>query len=203
MDFALTSDMKASPMLPHERSRLHALLDAHRPADELESSHLAHIVSFVARHDDPFDRDIAEGHLTGSAFILDPAQRLLLTHHLRLDIWVQLGGHSDGECVAEDVAMREAREESGLGDLEFAAALRLPGGAPRLLDVDVHRIPARRDEPAHDHLDLRFLLRTQSPECIVANPSETKALEWVTLDEATRRGDAGMRRALGRVAGMR
>lgn len=182
------------------RARLDRLLREHVPVDARELLHLEHVRAFCARHDDPFDRSLAEGHLTGSAFVLDPEGRLLLTHHLRLGIWVQLGGHSDGELVAEDVALREAREESGLSDLRFDETLRFADGAPRLLDVDVHRIPARKSEPEHDHLDLRFLLRTSTPELIVADPSETKALEWVSLDEARRRGDAGMRRALGRLS---
>lgn len=181
---------------PSERTHLARLLGAHEPADDREARDLARTLAFCERHANPFDRAIAEGHLTGSAFVLDPAGRLLLTHHLRLDIWVQLGGHSDDERIAHDVAMREAREESGLPDLAFHDALLFDDGTPRLLDLDVHRIPARGSEPAHDHLDLRFLLTTRTPDAIVADPSETKALEWVTLDEALRRGDAGMRRAV-------
>lgn len=191
--------MSATPLDADERRRLARLLSHHEAADEIEARHLERILDFCARWPDPFDRRIGEGHLTGSAFVLDPDGRVLLTHHLRLDIWVQLGGHSDGERVAEAVAMREAREESGLLDLVFDEALRFDDSSPRLLDVDVHHIPARRDEPAHDHLDLRFLLRTSSPEAIVANPSETKALEWVSVTEALRRGDPGMSRALGRL----
>jgi 8-oxo-dGTP pyrophosphatase MutT (NUDIX family) len=190
-------------LTPAQRARLGRLLDSHSPADEREGAHLAHVRAFVLRHDDPFDRSIAEGHLTGSAFVLDPSGRVLLTHHLHLGIWVQLGGHSDGEGAAEDVTMREAREESGLADLAFHPALLFADGSPRLLDVDVHRIPARRDEPAHEHLDLRFLLETRTPALIVANPSETKALEWVSLVEARRRGDAGMYRALSRLFALR
>ncbi len=188
-----------SALTADERARLGALLAAHAPADAAEQTHLARVLDFVARHANPFDRTLVEGHLTGSAFVLDPAGRVLLTHHLRLGIWVQLGGHAEQERVAEHVALREAREESGLADLAFDEDLRLADGAPRLLDVDVHRIPARGAEPAHDHLDLRFLLRTRSPERIVADPRETKALAWVTLAEARARGDAGMQRALARL----
>jgi 8-oxo-dGTP pyrophosphatase MutT (NUDIX family) len=190
---------RALALDPAERSRLMRLLGEHAPADEREAAHVAFVRAFCGRHANPFDRAIAEGHLTGSAFVLDPAGRLLLTHHLRLDIWVQLGGHSDGERIAEDVAMREASEESGLADLRFDPSLLFDDGAPRLLDVDVHRIPERKGEPAHEHLDLRFLLRTETPELIVADPGETKALQWFSLGEARRRGDAGMRRALGRL----
>jgi 8-oxo-dGTP pyrophosphatase MutT (NUDIX family) len=185
-----------------ERERLERLLGEHVPADAEEQGHLARVREFCARQADPFDRAIAEGHLTGSAFVVDPRGRLLLTHHRRLGIWVQLGGHADAERLAEQVALREAREESGLADLVFHDALTFEDATPRLLDVDVHLIPARGSEPAHDHLDLRFLLETRSPEQVVRDARESRALEWVTLDEAVRRGDPGMRRAIGRVGAL-
>jgi 8-oxo-dGTP pyrophosphatase MutT (NUDIX family) len=183
-----------------ERGHLERLLASHEPADDGERAHLATVRAFAARHPDPFSRQVAEGHLTGSAFVIDPAGRVLLGHHRRLDLWVQLGGHSDGEREAEAVALREAREESGLSDLTFHAGLLFPGGAPRLLDVDVHPIPARGDEAAHHHHDLRFLLVTGRPGDIRADPRETKALLWLDLDAASRRGDPGLRRALDKIA---
>lgn len=186
-------------LAPPELQRLRRLLAAHEPWDAAEAAHAETIAAFASRHADPFDRTLVDGHLTGSAFVLDPVGRLLLVHHRRLDLWVQLGGHADGEHAAENVAMREAREESGLEDLSFHPALKFEDGAPRLLDVDVHAIPARGSEPAHDHLDLRFLLVTSSPDRIVADIRETRAIEWVALDEARRRCDAGMRRAFARI----
>ena len=180
------------------RDAVLALLEAHVPFDDVERAHRDHIASFVRRHDDPFDRRLAEGHLTGSAFVVDPSGRVLLTHHRKLGIWVQLGGHAEDERRAADVALREAREESGLLDLAFAPQLMLRG-EPLLLDVDLHRIPARRDEPEHDHLDLRFLLLTRSPEAVVPDVRETKALEWVAIAEARRRCEAAMGRAFTRI----
>lgn len=181
---------------PRERRLLSRLLGEHVPSDPAEARHRADVVGFAARWPNPFDRHLEVGHLTGSAFIVDPAGHLLLTHHRRLDIWVQLGGHAEAERRADEVAMREAREESGLPDLRFSPRLTFPDGAPRLLDVDVHAIPARGVEPKHEHHDLRFLLETQRPELIVPDPSETRCLEWVTLAEARRRGDPGLRRAV-------
>lgn len=192
--------MSAPALTAGERARLERLLSAHEPGDAEEGAHLETVRAFAARHANPFWRGVAEGHLTGSAFVLDPSDRVLLTHHRRLGIWVQLGGHSEGERDAAAVALREAVEESALPDLAFHPALRSEDGTPRLLDVDVHLIPARGDEPAHDHHDLRFLLVTGRPEAIRADPRETHGLEWLALDEAARRGDPGLRRALARIA---
>ena len=186
------------PLTASERGELLELLRRHEPLDATERAHRERIESFVLRHADPFDRRIEEGHLTGSAFVLDPSGRVLLTHHRKLGLWVQLGGHAEDERFAPHVALREAREESGLPDLEFASALR-DAGSPRLLDVDVHRIPARGDEPAHDHLDLRFLLCTSRPEDIVPDPRETKALLWLSLADARARCESDMSRAFDRI----
>ena len=192
------SHSTASELTPEERLLLNSLLDSHSPVDDEEALHLRNIQAFVGRHGDPFAREVLEGHLTGSAFVLDPAGRVLLTHHKKLGIWVQLGGHSDGEREAPAVAMREAVEESGLEDLVFHPAL-VVGSSPRLLDVDVHTIPGNPSTPEHEHLDLRFLITTSQPEKIVRDHAESNALEWLDMEAARARSDPGMHRALSRI----
>src|SRR5206468_12645819 len=89
---------------------------------------------------------------------------LRLLHPRRLDRWLRRGGHGGpGETSGEEVALREAHEETGL------AGLTLHPGAPRPLAVEVHDIPARGDEPAHEHLDLRYLV--VAPEHAVLAPA--------------------------------
>ncbi|MEO8084610.1 MAG: NUDIX domain-containing protein [Ardenticatenales bacterium] len=188
------------PLDPPARAALDALLAGHRPADDAEAADLAAIRSFVAASDAPFDRRTLPGHLTGSAFIIDTRTRLLMVHHRRLGLWLQLGGHADFETDAAVVAMREAVEESGLVDLRFHEALRTPDGRPALLDVDVHAIPAFGAEPPHVHFDLRFLMTTDQPDRISHQPSESHGLEWLSLAEARARGDAGIGRALDKIA---
>ena len=168
------------------------------PEDATEARHLAHIRSFVSRHPHPFDRAILEGHLTASAFVIShDGARVLLLHHRKLDRWLQPGGHGDpGEESGEATALREAREETGL------VALEIHPDAPRPLDVDVHRIPARGAEPEHDHLDLRYLVRVSGQAPLARNAQEANDLRWFTwaelaavdLDPGLRRGLAKARR---------
>lgn len=188
-----------SALTPGQRAALDALLAAHEAADGAERESLARIRRFAAEETDPFDRRLARGHLTGSAFVQDPAGRILLLHHRKLGIWVQLGGHADAERDAAVLAAREAREESGLTDLAFHPALRLPDGAPALLDADVHRIPARGPEPAHWHYDLRFLMGTSAPDALLLHEGEGHELAWVSADEARRRCDPGIARAVAKI----
>ncbi len=166
---------------------------AHSPADAREARDLRLILDFVSRQPDPFDRRIVEGHLTGSAFVVSPpGDRVLLLRHKKLGRWLQPGGHADaGERAGEAVALREAVEETGI------EGLALHGSAPRPLDVDVHQIPARGEEPAHLHLDLRYLLVAPAVATLRRVPDESDDLRWFGWNEL--RGldlDAGVVRAL-------
>jgi 8-oxo-dGTP pyrophosphatase MutT (NUDIX family) len=174
-------------------SALRATLRRHRPGDAQESADLAEIVTFCDRHLDPFDRRIPEGHLTGSAVVVSAAgDRVLLLHHRKLGRWLQPGGHAEpGERVGEHVALREAGEETGI------EGLALHPTAPRPLDVDVHAIPARGDEPAHRHLDLRYLVIAPVGVRMRRRATEARALRWFTWAElAIVDLDPGLRRAL-------
>jgi len=168
-------------------------LGRHRPADAKEAADLAELLAFVARHADPFDRRIVEGHLTGSAVVVSAAgDRVALLHHLKLGRWLQPGGHAEpGERDGETVALREAGEETGI------VGLALHPTAPRPLDVDVHPIPARGDEPAHRHLDLRYLVIAPAGATLRRPAAEARALRWFAWDDlATLELDHGLRRAL-------
>ncbi|HXB53869.1 MAG TPA: NUDIX hydrolase [Vicinamibacteria bacterium] len=172
---------------------LAASLSRHAPGDAEEAADLRRILDFVGRHPHPFERGIREGHLTGSAIVVSASwDQVLLLHHRKLDRWLQPGGHADpGETRGEDVALREAREETGI------EGLVLHPTAPRPLDVDVHDIPARRGEPAHEHLDLRYLVIAPRGAALVPAQAETSQLRWARWDEVeSLHPDHGLRRAL-------
>jgi 8-oxo-dGTP pyrophosphatase MutT (NUDIX family) len=172
---------------------LSSRLRRHAPADAKEAGDLTEILAFIERHPDPFDRGIGEGHLTGSAIVVSASgDRVLMLHHRKLRRWLQPGGHAEpGECEGEAVAIREAREETGI------EGLALHPSAPRPLDVDVHPIPARGDEPAHQHLDLRYLVVAPRDSTLRRLASEARALRWFTWAELDGLDvDPGLRRAL-------
>jgi 8-oxo-dGTP pyrophosphatase MutT (NUDIX family) len=174
-------------------SPLHVLLRRHAPADAKEARDVAEVLAFLDRHADPFDRGIREGHLTGSAVVVSATgDRVLLLHHRKLRRWLQPGGHAEaGERDGEAVALREAREETGI------EGLTLHPLAPRPLDVDVHPIPARGDEPAHRHLDLRYLVVAPRDASLRRLAAEARALRWFAWEDlGTLDLDPGLRRAL-------
>jgi 8-oxo-dGTP pyrophosphatase MutT (NUDIX family) len=144
-----------------------------RVIDAHEAAMVAATIAFVESEPDCAERSLAVGHLTGSAWIADAArERTLLTHHRKLNKWLQLGGHADGDLDIAAVAMREAEEESGLSQLRAVSA--------ELFDVDRHRIPARGNEPEHWHYDLRFMIEADPNEPFVVS-AESKDLAWIEI----------------------
>lgn len=145
------------------------------PQSDRDHEVWARLTAFVTAQPKAFSRDpFIGGHVTGSAFVLSPdATRVLLTHHAKLNIWVQLGGHCDGIEDARFVAQKEAYEESGLSRITLLS--------DDVFDIDIHEIPARKSDPAHLHYDVRFLMQATSETFTVSD--ESHALAWVPLDD--------------------
>lgn len=131
------------------------------------------------------------GHFTGSAVVCDPTlERVALTHHRKLGFWLQFGGHADGKQDLALVALREAQEESGLSQLD----LRFKGA----LDMDIHLIPAKGNEPQHQHFDACFLFTAPLAE-LVCSP-ESHQVRWFSMDQAEALDiDEALRRRLAKV----
>jgi 8-oxo-dGTP pyrophosphatase MutT (NUDIX family) len=168
----------------HRRPLLE-LLDRYRQVFPNEAGVVERICSLVEGHADCFERTCRPGHITGAAWIASAdRRRFLLTHHRKLDRWLQLGGHADGQCSVDEVALREAREESGLTAFDFFPIV----GVLMPFDVDVHRIPVRYDaegrilEDAHEHYDIRFLLVAHAGQQVSAS-DESHEVGWFTPDE--------------------
>lgn len=118
----------------------------------------------------PFLRAHQPGHFTGSAWVVSgDGTRVLLTHHAKLNRWLQPGGHADGDADLARVALREAQEETGV------AGLQLEDGT--IFDLDRHAIPARKSEPEHWHYDVRYVVRAGVDERFVVS-AESHALAW-------------------------
>jgi 8-oxo-dGTP pyrophosphatase MutT (NUDIX family) len=168
------------------RAPLLALLTAHKPFDDTERQMLQRMLRFVESRPDCFERSLQEGHVTGSAWVLNAAgTHVLLLHHRKLDRWLQPGGHCDGDPDVLRVALREAQEESGL--------IKLMPDSPALFDVDVHWIPQRGEIPGHWHYDARFLLKAAPDEELRPN-NESKGARWMPLDEAAKLAEASLQR---------
>lgn len=153
-----------------KRSPLLSLLHHYFPTDPKEITYKKRIITFIQQHPDCFERALACGHITASCMLLNKdLSKALLMHHNKLDMWVQLGGHCDGDSDVLAVAIKEAQEESGIEDIEPVST--------EIFDIDIHVLPEHSKEAGTLHYDIRFLLKVTSDKEIVQN-QESKELRW-------------------------
>ena len=157
------------------RSPLLAQLDAYNPINSEEIAFKKDMRCFITENEHCFERTLSSGHITGSAWVVNYSfSKALLTHHSKLDRWLQLGGHADGNTDIIAVASKEAEEESGLESLELVSK--------SIFDIDIHTIPAHKIEPEHLHYDIRFLFKADENEILHVS-SESKSLKWIPLEQ--------------------
>lgn len=147
----------------------HDAFAAHARARPEQADDAALFARFLDDGEAAFRRTHVVGHFTGSAWLVDRGgARVLLTHHRKLDRWLQLGGHADGDLDLARVALREAEEESGLTGLAVDT---------EVFDLDRHWIPPRGADPGHWHYDVRFVVHAGADERFAVS-AESHALEW-------------------------
>jgi len=133
---------------------LEQLLQEYLPSDAAEQEYKEIILNFLLQYPDAFEA--------------------LLTHHKKLNKWLQLGGHCDGNVDALAVAIKEAQEESGIMEIEPVQTT--------IFDISVHLIPENKKEKAHYHYDIRFLLQVMSDEKVVVS-DESHDLAWINKNK--------------------
>ncbi len=159
----------------------------HRAHNSGEAESLLRLVEFVENVPECFERTHLAGHVTGSAWVVDRSRtRALLVLHRKLGVWLQPGGHCDGELDVLDVARRELVEETGVATAVPASVLPF--------DIDVHEIPERHGERAHFHYDIRYLFEAD-PSVRLQVSAESRDVRWFAASELSGpQTDASVRR---------
>ncbi len=155
-----------------DRAKLRENLENYRTPFEEEAAFVSEFLN-LTYDENAFKRERLEGHFTASAWIVNKRRtHSLLTLHKNLNRWLQLGGHADGNENLLEVAMIEAKEESGLETLQMVDI--------GIFDIDKHIIPERGEVPEHFHYDVRFLLEAELIEPLVIS-AEGKDLAWINF----------------------
>ncbi|MFQ6612960.1 MAG: NUDIX hydrolase [Fidelibacterota bacterium] len=154
-----------------------------------EKHQVFRMISFLESNEDCFERTNRAGHFTGSAWIVNHSHdAVLLTHHRKLNKWLQLGGHADGNPNLVDVARAEAKEESGLKALTLVST--------EIFDLDIHPIHHLERDLDHLHYDVRFFFEASSNAEIVVSV-ESHDVSWVPFENILKlNSELSMRRML-------
>jgi 8-oxo-dGTP pyrophosphatase MutT (NUDIX family) len=174
-------------------------LDGFRPVDPAQAALAEEYVAFLrdgtggtsgagGARADAVRRDGGPEHLTASCFVLSPdLTRVLLCFHRKGQFWVQVGGHTEpGDRTLAEAALREAREESGLGDLrpfDPEPDPRTWPDAPPSAPVDVHRHDlAAAFGRCRTHWDVGFVAFAD-PDARTTVSAESEDVAWFGVDD--------------------
>lgn len=156
------------------------------PTDLHELQLIKKIADFIEQTPNCFSRKQLDGHITVSSWLLDhQLDKVLLTHHKKFDEWIQLGGHADHESNPMVVALSEAREESGINNIQFVTN--------EIFDLDIHDVPAFKQTPRHFHYDIRFALYVEQDEPFIVS-DESYDLAWFDIKELLTYGNVSVKK---------
>ena len=153
----------------------------YRPCNAQEQRDQALILDFLEKNGDAFLRSNLLAHMTASSWIVNPERtKTLMVYHNIHDSWSWTGGHADGETDLLSVALREAREETGI---EHVRPLSPEIFSLEVLTVDGHE---KRGEyvPSHLHMNVTYLLEAEESDTLHICREENSGVAWFTLEEA-------------------
>ena len=153
----------------------------YRPCNEQEQRDKAVILAFLENNEDAFLRSNLLAHMTASSWIVNPERtKTLMVYHNIYDSWSWTGGHADGETDLLSVALREAREETGIAHVRPVSPEIF---SLEVLTVDGHE---KRGEyvPSHLHLNVTYLLEAEESDTLHICREENSGVAWFTLEEA-------------------
>ena len=150
------------------------------PCNEQEARDKAILQGWISSGQDILTRDNEIAHLTASAWVVNPDRsRVLMAYHNLYQSWAWLGGHADGEADLLSVALREAREESGISLVRPVTEKII---SIETLCVNGHEKRGRY-VPSHLHLNVTYLLEADDAQPLRVKPDENSAVAWITAGE--------------------
>ncbi len=151
------------------------------PFNEEEDRDKMVILDYLSKNEDAFYRENKVSHMTASGWIVNKEKtKVLMAYHNIYHSWSWLGGHADGNEDLLSVAMKEAKEESGV---EHIRPLLDSIFSLEILSVDGHY---KNGEyvPTHTHMNVTYLLEADENDPVFIKQDENSAVGWFTLDEA-------------------
>lgn len=161
--------------------RLRKQIECYVPCNAQEARDRKTLLYAIDHLDTPLTRDNPVAHFSASSWIVNPARdKVLMAWHNIYRTWAWTGGHADGDSDLLAVALREAREESGVQRIEPVT--------PDIYSIEVLPVNChvKRGEfvSAHIHLNVTYLLTADDAQSLRNKPDENSAVAWLPLAEA-------------------
>lgn len=162
-------------------AKLIKTLKEYTPYNSQEATDKEIMLQLLENADDIFTRENTQAHFTASSWIVnETSDKTLMVYHNIYNSWSWTGGHADGETDLLAVALKEAREETGLDDVK---AVSDDIFSIEIITVDGHE---KRGSyvPSHLHLNVTYLLQADEADVIRIKPDENSGIQWFALEKA-------------------
>lgn len=161
------------------KEKLIAQIEHYLPVNEQEETDKATLLRWLRKDADISIRENLDGHLTASAWVVNPERtHVLMAYHKLYDSWAWLGGHADGNWDLQAVAEKEAREESGIRSLKALSPAPI---SLEVLTVMGHEKKGRY-VPCHLHLNLTYLFEADEGQLLSCKPDENTGVAWLDMN---------------------
>lgn len=138
------------------------------------------IIELISRYPNILTRENSIAHITSSGYIVNKNRdKVLMIYHNIYDSWSWTGGHADGDSDLIHVAVKEAKEETGLKNVY---PLSNDIFSLDVLTVDGH-IKNGKYISSHLHLSIAYLLEADEDDELITNFEETKGVKWIPINE--------------------
>ena len=125
------------------------------PYNEQEKKDKELILNAISNYNNILDRECSIAHITSSGYIVNKSRtKVLMIYHKLYNSWAWTGGHADGDCDLLHVAIKEAKEETGLTNVTAVTNDIL---GLDVLNVNGH-IKNNKYVSSHLHLSVAYLL---------------------------------------------
>ena len=151
------------------------------PINEQEARDKDVLLKQLQTQTDIFYRSNEGMHMTASAWIVNGDRtKVLMAYHNIYHSWSWLGGHADGEEDLLQVALKEAREESGI--------LHVTPVSEQIFSLEILTVDGHEKKgvyvPSHLHLNVTYLLQAEEQDALSVKPDENSGVAWFGLKEA-------------------
>jgi 8-oxo-dGTP pyrophosphatase MutT (NUDIX family) len=155
----------------------------YEPVNEQEANDKKIILDYINHfHENILTRQNEIAHITSSGLILNKSlDKMLMIYHNIYNTWTWTGGHADGDSDMLKVALKEAKEETGISNI---VPLTDDLASIDIIPVYGH-IKRGRYVSAHLNLNVSYVLIADEEEKPVVNEEETSGVGWVEVDRLT------------------
>lgn len=153
------------------------------PTTEQESQDKKIILEYIEKFpQNILLRENEFAHITSSGFVMNKAMdKVLMIHHNIRNTWAWTGGHVDGDTDFLHVAVKEAKEETGI---RTVTAL-----TKNIVSIDILPVYGhiKRDKyvSAHLHLSIAYVLIASETETLIVKEDENTGVSWFSVDTFT------------------